>query len=71
MCDHVAPWDALEQSGIHKSTHARDFELQFWFLVRGIVAGGEVGFSADRYLLALKFGARAESFSLRSRGDTS
>ena len=40
LCDHGAPWDALEQSGIHKSTHAPDFQLQFWYLVRGIVAGG-------------------------------
>ena len=32
------------RGSIHKSTHAPDFELQFWYLVRGIVAGG--GFSA-------------------------
>ena len=26
LCDHGVSWDAQEQRGIHKSTHARDFE---------------------------------------------
>ena len=62
---HGAPWDALEQSGTHKSTHAPEFELQFWYLVRGIATGGR-GFLQVVFSRYLNFGTHATG----SRGDT-
>ena len=57
--------------GIRKSTHAPGFELQFWYLVRGNVAGGEEGVLQIVISRHLKFDTHAASVSPGSHGDTS
>ena len=48
LCADGGSWDAQEQRGIHKSTHARDFEQVSIFGGSRSFDGGRVGLAAER-----------------------